>query len=164
MKSVKSWSNAILNWCFVMSPEEIKAFIRRHYEEHNKGKTAIMNEYERSYTNDIVFHAATGRDLHGINEIKQYMSEFLNAFPDMHFTIDDIFVEGDKVAVRYTLSGTHKGELWGVPPTNKKGTMWVIEISHIVGGKVVEVWARFDTLSFMKELGSKFKMTNITNA
>lgn len=46
---------------------------------------------------------------------KQYMSEFCDAFPDNHVTIDDTVVEGDKVAVRYTLTGTHKGEFMGIP-------------------------------------------------
>jgi len=58
---------------------------------------------------------------------------------DVHFTLDDMIVEGDKVAVRHTFSGTHKGESMGIPPTNKKVTIWEIDIIRIAGGKFVEL-------------------------
>ncbi|MCP8314023.1 MAG: ester cyclase [archaeon] len=62
-------------------------------------------------------------------------------------------VEGDKVAVRVTESGTHKGEFMGIPPTNKKWTVWGIFIDRVAGGKIVEEWGVFDALSWMKQLG-----------
>jgi predicted ester cyclase len=77
-----------------------------------------------------------------------------NAFSDLHLTIDDIIVEGDKVAARFTFSGTHKGEFLGIPPTNKKVTIWGIWIDRIAGGKFVESWVRYDSLSFMQQLGA----------
>ena len=61
--------------------------------------------------------------------------------------------EGDKVAYRWTLTGTHKGEFEGIPPTNKKVTVWAISISRIAGGKIVEDWSRVDTLGLMQQLG-----------
>jgi predicted ester cyclase len=64
-----------------------------------------------------------------------------------------MIVEGDKVAVRYTLTGTHKGEFMGALATKKKVTMEEIIIIRIVGGKFVESWARYDTLGFMQQLG-----------
>jgi predicted ester cyclase len=71
----------------------------------------------------------------------------------VHFTIDDMVVEGDKAAMRYTMTGTHKGEFTGIPPTNRKLTMWGINIARIAGGKIVEAWERMDTLGFMQQLG-----------
>jgi predicted ester cyclase len=68
-------------------------------------------------------------------------------------TVDDLIVEGDKAVVRYTITGTHKGAFMGVPPTNKKVTIWVIEIDRFAGGKIVEGWDRFDTLGIMQQLG-----------
>ena len=62
-------------------------------------------------------------------------------------------VEGDKVAIRWTMSGTHKGEIEGIPPTGKKMTIWGISIERIVGGKFVETWETYDTMGFMQQLG-----------
>jgi len=81
------------------------------------------------------------------------MSEFYSAFPDVHVTIDDMVVEGERVAVRFTLGGTHKGEFMGVPPTSKKVTIGEIGIIRVAGGKFVESWMRYDTLGFMQQLG-----------
>lgn len=65
-----------------------------------------------------------------------------------------MFPEGDKVAVRFTTTGTHKGEFRGVPPTtNKKVMVWGINIDRIAGEKFVESWERYDTLGWMKQLG-----------
>ena len=62
-------------------------------------------------------------------------------------------VEGDKVATRCTMTGTHKGEFMGIPPTNKKVTVWAISIDRVAGGKFVEEWGTYDTLGLMKQLG-----------
>jgi len=136
-----------------MSAKEIKALTRRWFEEANKGKAAFMAIMDELYATDIVFHGATGEDIHGLKDYKQFFSNLFDAFPDLHFTFDDMVVEGDKVACRWTFTGTHKGEFRGIPPTNKKVTIWAITISRIVGGKAVEEWERFDTLGWMQQLG-----------
>ena len=136
-----------------MSAKDPKALERRFFEEWNKGKAAAMSVIDETCATKIVWHGSTGGDIRGIEGFKKSMTEFFDAFPDQHFTIDDIFAEGDKVAVRYTITGTHKGNFMGVPPTNKKIKLWAIEVDHIVGGKYVECWLRLDTLSFMQQLG-----------
>jgi len=144
--------NAISRW-FVVLAKDLKALWRHFVEEWNKGKTACMAVIDETCATNFVFHESTGEDIHGLKDFKKSMSEFFTAFPDNHITIGDMVVEGDKVAARYTLTGTHKGEFMGIPPTNKKVTMWAIEIDRIVGGKFVEGWIRFDTLGFMQQLG-----------
>jgi len=99
-----------------MSAKEIKALERRLYEKYNKGEAAGLAVMDELYATDIVYHSSTGRDIRGIKDYKQHVSEFYSAFPDLHFTIDDMVVEGDKVAVRFTLTGTHKGEFMGASP------------------------------------------------
>jgi len=136
-----------------MSVKEIKALVRRSVEEMNKGKAAAMTVIDELYATDVVAHSGTGKDIRGLKDYKQSTSETYNAFPDLHFTVDDMVVEGDKAAVRWTLTGTHKGEYMGIPPTNKKVTMWLIHINRIVGGKFVEIWSRYDTLGLMQQLG-----------
>ena len=136
-----------------MSAKEIKALDRHFFEEWNKGKAAAMAVIDELCATNLVFHGGSGEDIRGIKDFKQLMNKFYSAFPDNHFTIDDIVAEGDKVAVRYTITGTHKGEWRGAPPTNKKVTVSVIQIDRIAGGKLVEAWERYDTLGAMRQLG-----------
>ena len=81
---------------------------------------AVIDEL---YAADFVWHRGTGEVINSLKNYKQSQSEFFDAFPDLHLSIDDMVVEGDKAAVRWTLTGTHRGERWGVPPTNKKVTL-----------------------------------------
>jgi len=136
-----------------MSAKEIKALERRLYEKYNKGEAAGLAVMDELYATDIVYHSSTGRDIRGIKDYKQHVSEFYSAFPDVQFTIDDVVAEGDKVAVRLTVTGTNKGAFGGIPPTNKKVTMWEIQIDRVAGGKIVEGWSRYDTLGLMQQLG-----------
>jgi steroid delta-isomerase-like uncharacterized protein len=135
-----------------MSVEDLKALGRRYIEELNKGKAAALAAMDELYATDLVFHGGGGEETRGIENYKQSVREFFNAFSDLHWIIDDIIAEGDKVVARFTLTGTNTGEFMGIPPTNKKVTMWVISIDRIVGGKFVEEWERMDTLGFMQQL------------
>ena len=94
-----------------MSIKEIKALGRRFVEELNKGKAAAMAAIDGLYAPNLVHHSGTGDDIHGLKDYKQYWSEAFSAFPDIHLTFDDMIVEGNKAATRFTWTGTHKGEL-----------------------------------------------------
>jgi len=137
-----------------MSAKEIKALTRRFMEEYNKGKAAAMAALDKEYATDVVIHGVDGKDIRGLKNVKQSTNEEFSAFPDLHFTIDDMIVEGDKLAARYTVTGTHKGEYMGAPPTNKKITIRAITIDRFAGGKIVEEWGMYDTLSLMQQLGA----------
>jgi len=136
-----------------MSTKEIKGLVRRLIEGLNKGQAAAMAVIDELYATDSVVHSGIGGDIHGIKENKQSTSEFFNAFPDLHFTIDDMVAEGDKATTRWTCTGTQKGEFMGRPPTKKKVTIWGISIDRFAGGKAVEEWVRHDTLGLMQQLG-----------
>ena len=136
-----------------MSTEEIKALVHRYFEEWNRGKAAAMAVIDEVCATDFVCHRGTGEVVHGLKDWKQANSKFYDTFPDNHLTLDDMVAEGDKVAYRWTLTGTHKGEFEGIPPTNKKVTVWAISISRIAGGKIVEDWSRVDTLGLMQQFG-----------
>lgn len=136
-----------------MSTEDLKAGWRRFVQASNKGKAPMLAVIDETCAPNIVFHGITGTETHGLNDFKQLMSTWIDAFTDAHMTIEDLVAEGDRLVVRYTLTGTHKGEFMGIPPTNKKVTLWVIEIDRVAGGKVVEGWSRADTLSLMQQLG-----------
>jgi steroid delta-isomerase-like uncharacterized protein len=77
----------------------------------------------------------------------------LEAFPDLHLTVEDMIAEGDKVVVRNTVTGTHRGEYMGLPPTGKSVTYDEIFIFRFVNGRIAETWGVVDVLSQMKQLG-----------
>lgn len=97
-----------------MSKDEIKALQRRYYEECNKGKTAAIAVLDELFAVDVVWHSARGMDIRGVKNLKESFNAAYNTFPDTHYTIDDMIVEGDKAATRFTFTGTHKGEFSGI--------------------------------------------------
>ena len=130
-----------------------KTVSRRFLEEvWNKRNMAVLNEI---IAND---HVNSGPGTlpglpTGPEGSKQFVQVYLNAFPDVHFTIDDQIAEGDKVVTRWTASGTHKGELAGIPATGKSSTVTGINVERIMNGKIVESWGIFDQFGMMQQLG-----------
>lgn len=84
---------------------------------------------------------------------QQSMSMLLAAFPDSRFSIDDMIAEDDKVVVRHTLRGTHRGDFQGIPPTGKQVSISAIGILRIVDGKIRETWLNADFLGLLQQLG-----------
>ena len=78
----------------------------------------------------------------------------LTAFPDLKGSIDDMIAEGDKVAVRFTIQGTHQGVFRDIAPTGKRITVSGLEIDRCAGGKFVETWLISDRLGMMQQLGA----------
>jgi hypothetical protein len=137
-----------------MSAKDLKALERRLFSEYNKGKAAAMAVMDELYAADIIFHSGTGEYIRGLKDYKQHNSELYDAFPGIHWTLDDMIVEGNNRATRFTITGTHKGEFRGIHPTNKKVTIRAISISHSnADGKTLEEWHTYDTLGLMQQLG-----------
>ena len=78
---------------------------------------------------------------------------FYAGFPDLYHTIDAVVAEGDSAAVRFTLRGTNTGEFMGMPATGKRIEVTATAVQHIVDGKVARLWAQFDQLGLMQQLG-----------
>lgn len=133
-----------------MTIEENKALTRRFYEEvFNQRNLALVNEL---CSPNHVFHTPTAT-LRGPEEFKQFLSQYITAFPDAHFTVEDLIAEGDKVVSRYTFRGTHKGDMMGIAPTGKQVNITGIVVERIVNGKSEEAWLNFDALGMMQQLG-----------
>jgi len=133
-----------------MSAEENKEIVRRFYEQMDKGNRAIIGQL---FATNFVFHVPGSPDIHGPEGFKEFATPFLTAFPDLKHVIEDMIAEGDKVAVRFTFPGTHKGEFMGIAPTGKKVVYTAIGISRIANGKYVESWAEHDALGLLQQLG-----------
>ncbi|UCC60632.1 MAG: ester cyclase, partial [Dehalococcoidia bacterium] len=85
--------------------------------------------------------------------MKQFLINLRAAFPDQKLTVEDLIAEGDKVVLRFTGSGTHKGDLSGIPPTGKQFNVPGVSILRIADGKVVERWNVSDYLLLLQQLG-----------
>ena len=132
-----------------MSVEENRAIVRRCYEELNKKNLGVVELFAANYVN----HQAGGVEIHGPEELKQFLTGLFTAFPDLRFTVEDLIAEGDKVAARWTSQGTHNGEFMGIAPAGKQVTVTVCDIAHWEGGKIVEDWVLVDMLGLMQQLG-----------
>ena len=88
------------------------------------------------------------------NAHKRLLAAITKAFPDLHHDIKDMVVEGDKVAVRLTVTGTHKDEFEGKPPSGRKLSIDEMAFLTIVDERITEGWITSDTLSFMQQIGA----------
>lgn len=128
-----------------------KATVRDFIEEvWNKGILSVLDE---AYTPDYVYYGPGGQEIKGPESFKQMVEMFRAAFPDLHCTVEDQLAEGDKVATRWVLRGTHKGELMGASPTGNEIVMSGTVIHRFAGDRVAEARDMWDSLSFMQQLG-----------
>jgi steroid delta-isomerase-like uncharacterized protein len=133
-----------------MSTEDNKAQVRRGYEEgFHQRNLAVFDELMAS---DYVWHFAS-TTVQGREPAKQLISRFLTAFPDGRYTIEDMIAEGDRVVVRQTFRGTHRGDFMGMAPTGKQVTVTEMEIFRIANGQAVENWTSSDDLGLLQQLG-----------
>jgi steroid delta-isomerase-like uncharacterized protein len=79
---------------------------------------------------------------------------YRTAYPDTKLTINDQIASGDQVVTRWTATGTHQGELLGIPATDKQVKVTGIFIDRVEGSKITESWAEFDALGMMQQLGA----------
>lgn len=89
----------------------------------------------------------------GPQGVERLADALLPAVPDMRLAIEDVVAEGEKVLVRLTIHGTHRGELFGIPPTGRTLEVAVLDLFHIRGSKLVEHWALLDNLGMLRQLG-----------
>jgi steroid delta-isomerase-like uncharacterized protein len=133
-----------------MTAEENKAVVRRYIEE-------VWNRHNIDATDELVSpeyinHAASSAEYQrgGVRPVLEWL---FSVFLDHRFDIEDAAADGETVAVRGTCSGTHEGELWGIPPTGERFAAQQSHWFRVADGKVAEHWAVRDDLGMMKQLG-----------
>jgi steroid delta-isomerase-like uncharacterized protein len=89
----------------------------------------------------------------GREGLKEVIRAFRTAFPDIHWMIDEMLGEGDRVFSRFTWHGTHRGEFFGVPATGKQITVKGMVVDRVVAGKMTESQILMDGLSMLRQLG-----------
>jgi steroid delta-isomerase-like uncharacterized protein len=85
---------------------------------------------------------------------ENFTQTFIAAFPDAQIAVDGAVEEGDVVASRWTITGTHRGEFQGVAATGRPITMAGVDFSRVVDGKVAEHWSQFDVLGMLQQIGA----------
>ena len=108
---------------------------------------------ENSFQSDVVALATSGGDVVGLENFKNYYSNYVIGFSDAEFTIIDIFGQGDKIVKHWNFKGTHDGEFFGVPPTGKKVDISGTTLVKMKDGKIAAEQDHMDFLSFYTQLG-----------
>ncbi len=138
-----------------MSPEENKKLVLEHYESfvHQQDADAVR----RQLTPDFVDHEMPPGTPPGPDAALQYRAMVHTAFPDLRIQIDDILAEGDRVAVRATWTGTHRGPMPMIPvrASNRSFRFTGMVFWRIYERRIVERWATIDRLGFMQQLTAK---------
>ena len=134
-----------------VSAEDNKALVRRFVDEVQSGGNVDL--IDEICSPGFVNHSAPPGIPADREGLKILTAMFREAFPDSHFTIEDMVSEDNKVATRKTFHGTHGGEFMGMPPSGRVVSMGLIDIVRVSDGRVVEHWAMGDSLGMMQQLG-----------
>jgi predicted ester cyclase len=131
-----------------MSTKENETIARRYYEEvWDRGNLAVIDQL-------VAPSISLNSWSPGLEGLKQVITSTRTSFPDLHYTLEDIIAAADKIVVRFTFRGTHRGEYRGIAPTGKEVTYTGIGIWRIAGGKLVEHWSNIDLLGLLQQLGA----------
>lgn len=131
--------------------EQNKAIFRAIPEKVvNTGNLDAADHY---FAQDFVDHTTPAGLPNGLAGFKAYITRLRSAFPDVHFTVEDVVAEGETVVVRATARGTMTGDFLEMKATGKTATWTEIHIGRLADGKVVEHWATIDQLGMLQQLG-----------
>jgi steroid delta-isomerase-like uncharacterized protein len=128
---------------------ENKELARRFFQE-------IWNEGREEAIDHFIAESAAGNDPDfgaGREAFRAQWRQWRAAFPDLHFAIEDIVAEGDKVVTRWTLTGTHQGEFMGIPATGRSISVTGMSLDRIENGMVAEGFDGWDALGLRRQLG-----------
>ena len=134
-----------------MSTEENKVLSRRIFDEAaSQGKFAVIDE---AIAPTFVYRTSALPESHGPAGFKEFFTEHRRTFPDIHYTLEEVVAEGEKVVVRWTATGTHQGDLMGIPPTRKPVKAPGITIFRFANGQIVDGGTVWDALALLQQLG-----------
>jgi steroid delta-isomerase-like uncharacterized protein len=133
-------------------PEANKALVRRFFEEvWSTGDITQRDEFLAPGYRGHISGSPQAIDRDGWTA---WFQGFRSAFPDARFTVEDLIAEGDRVAARLTMRGTHLGPLNGIPPTGRPVVVSGMSIERIANGRIVEGWNENDALGMLGQLGA----------
>lgn len=125
-----------------------KAAVRDCFENASQGNFEALDAI---VSPEYVLHPD---EIRGVDGLREMVERYRSAIADLRITIDQQFTEGDNVATRYTIRGTHSGELMGMRPTGRDVAFTGITISRCHDGKIVEEWEIVDTVGLLRQVGA----------
>ena len=125
-----------------------KAAVRACFGAASKGN---FEAFESILTPDYVLHP---EDIRGAAGLAEMVSVYRSAISDLHVDVEHQFTEGDYVATRVTIRGTHDGDLMGTPPTGRTVSFSALTISRCENGRIAEEWEIADTMSLLRQVGA----------
>ncbi len=132
-----------------MNPEAIvRAFIEEALNEHD------LPAFDRFCASTYVWHGMDGAEVRGLEPFKREVEVFFDAFPDIRVDVLDIVVGGDRAAVRFRESGTHRGGFAGLEPTGRKASWDGVAIYRVANDLLVEEWSVSDRLGLLEKIGA----------
>jgi len=125
--------------------------LRRFVDEVvNGGDTSALDELVHT---DYVYRSP-GEELHGPEGLAALFDGYRSAFPDLALEIDDLVVADDATVMAFTISGTHRGDLLGIPATGRRVRINGMVRSRFRDGKIAEEWEILDQLTLFEQLGA----------
>lgn len=132
---------------------ENKALIRRWFEEvWNQGRQELIDQLRAPDAGMVGLGEGSTRS-EGPAPFKIFYSRMRSALPDMRVEVEDILAEGDRVAVRLSILGTHTGNGFNSIPTGRKVQFTCITIARIADGRIAEAWNNLDQLGLLTQIG-----------
>lgn len=110
--------------------------------------------YEHVHEDYVIHDRDVAEERRGPELYRALASGTREVFPDAAFTIEDAVVDGDRVALRWTMTGTHEGSMAGEEPTGREVELSAIEINRFSDGKLVETWTQSDQLGLLQQAGA----------
>lgn len=126
---------------------EVEEVLHGIYEAVNTGNLALLDKFVAP---DYVEHS---EGFQGVEPFRQQVAAFRAAFPDLHVSIDDLLIDGDRFASRTTVTGTHAGDLMGLPATGKRVSVEAVDIGRISNGQAKERWGGLNMYALLTQLG-----------
>lgn len=134
--------------------DQYETIAHRWFEEvWNQQREETIDEIMHEECVAYGLNDSEGNPLRGPEGFKTLFRAFTQAYPDIHVTVEETVSEGDRIAARCTVTGTHRGEGIGVAPTNKSIEFTGLVLIKIKDGKFIEGWNQFDFMNMYQQLG-----------
>lgn len=131
-----------------------KAIFTRFCDAMNSGDEKVISAtIDELVEPDAVIRTPLPIAATGAQALKEVFAQLHRAYPDLHVAIEDMIAEGDRVVARNSVTGTHRGEYMGLPPTGRSVHYNEIFIFRFAGGRIAETWGVVDVIAQMKQLG-----------
>jgi predicted ester cyclase len=126
---------------------QVEEVLHGIYEAVNTGNLALL---EKFVAPGYVEHS---EGFQGVEPFQQQVAAFRAAFPDLHVSIEDLLIDGDRFASRTTVTGTHTGDLMGLPATGQRISVEAVDIGRIASGQAQERWGGLNMYALLTQLG-----------